>query len=108
MRGLNNVEFRKADLFQLPFPDNHFDLVFENGVIEHFKNYPEALLEMKRVVKKGGKIIVVFPNIYNDLNLATAVLIILFGGAAYLANRYKLQLEGSQKRLPIGISNARS
>ncbi|KKP26900.1 MAG: hypothetical protein UR12_C0035G0004 [candidate division TM6 bacterium GW2011_GWF2_30_66] len=38
--------------------------------------------------------------IYNDLNLATAVLIILFGGSAYLANRYKLQLEGSQKRLP--------
>ena len=64
MRGLSKVEFKKADLFQLPFPDNHFDLVFENGVIEHFKNYPEALLEMKRVVKKGGKIIVNVNNWY--------------------------------------------
>jgi len=64
MRNLKSVEFRKANLFKLPYPDNYFDLVFENGVIEHFKNYPEAFIEMKRVVKKGGKIIANVNNWY--------------------------------------------
>ena len=63
-RKLNNVQFQKADLFHLPFKDNSFDFVFENGVIEHFTNYQEALREMKRVVKNGGKIAINVNNWY--------------------------------------------
>ena len=64
VRDLKNVEFNKADLFKLPYADNSFDLVFENGVVEHFTNYQEALLEMRRVTKQGGKIIVNVNNWY--------------------------------------------
>lgn len=64
LRNLKNVHFQEADLFNLPFPDNHFDLVFENGVIEHLKNYPQAVKEMKRVVKKNGSVIVNVNNWY--------------------------------------------
>ncbi len=62
-----NLCFRKADLFDLPFPDNHFDLVFSEGVIQHFsmEHYPtyiDALTEMVRVLKPGGRLIVSVVN----------------------------------------------
>ncbi len=63
-RKLDNINFQKADLFHLPFKDNSFDFVFENGVIEHFTNYQEALQEMKGVVKDGGKIAINVNNWY--------------------------------------------
>jgi SAM-dependent methyltransferase len=62
-----NVEFKKGDIFNLDYPDDHFDVVFNNGVIEHFpldkpNSYNDALREMIRVLKPGGKIIVDVPN----------------------------------------------
>jgi predicted SAM-dependent methyltransferase len=61
------VSFAQADLFYLPYRDNCFDVVFNDGVIEHFSltdypNYKDALREMVRVAKPGGKIIVDVPN----------------------------------------------
>lgn len=64
LRKLSNVKFIKADLFKLPYKDNSFDLVFENGVIEHLKNYPEAIAEMVRVTRKQGLVAVNVNNWY--------------------------------------------
>ena len=65
--GVNNVEFKKGNLFKLDYPDEYFDVVFNDGVIEHFpleqkNNYNDALTEMLRVLKPGGKIIIDVPN----------------------------------------------
>ncbi len=67
--GAVNLCFQKEDMFSLPFPDRHFDVVFTEGVIEHFKldchpNYKTALREMIRVTKPGGKVLVAVPNWY--------------------------------------------
>jgi len=67
---LSNVSFEIGNLFQMPYPDNYFDVVFNEGVIEHYMlknrpNYTDALKEMLRVTKKGGKIIIAVPNWYN-------------------------------------------
>ncbi|MBU1087862.1 MAG: class I SAM-dependent methyltransferase [Candidatus Omnitrophica bacterium] len=67
--GVDNVEFKKGDIFKLDYPDEYFDVVFNNGVIEHFplgqkNNYNNALAEMLRVLKPGGKIIIDVPNWY--------------------------------------------
>lgn len=64
-----NVAFEMGDLFKIAYPDNHFDVVFNDGVIEHFAleespNYIDALREMKRVTKPGGKVVVCVPNWY--------------------------------------------
>ena len=64
-----NTSFCRGDLFQMPYPDNYFDVVFNDGVIEHFSlnenpNYKDALKEMIRVTKPKGKIIVDVPNWY--------------------------------------------
>ncbi|MCX6685813.1 MAG: class I SAM-dependent methyltransferase [Methanoregula sp.] len=53
-----------ASIFNLPFDDNTFDLVYNSGVIEHFKD-PEnidAIKEMARVTKPSGRVIIIVPN----------------------------------------------
>jgi SAM-dependent methyltransferase len=40
----------------LPFPDNHFDVVWSIFTLEHVPNPEQALREMRRVVKPGGYI----------------------------------------------------
>jgi SAM-dependent methyltransferase len=44
----------KADICDLPFNDNSFDLVFCNHVLEHIANDTKAMQELYRVLKPGG------------------------------------------------------
>jgi ubiquinone/menaquinone biosynthesis C-methylase UbiE len=53
--------------FQLPFADNTFDLVFSEGVIEHFSRQmtDQMVKEHVRVAKPAGLVIVSVPNLLN-------------------------------------------
>ena len=44
----------KADICDLPFKDNEFDVVFCNHVLEHITDDTKAMQELFRVLKKGG------------------------------------------------------
>ena len=44
----------KADICDLPFDDNSFDVVFCNHVLEHISDDTKAMQELFRVLKKGG------------------------------------------------------
>ncbi len=44
----------KADIQNLPFEDNSFDVIFCNHVLEHVANDKKALSELYRVMKPGG------------------------------------------------------
>jgi SAM-dependent methyltransferase len=57
--GYTNVEFARADIFDLPFPDEAFDHVFVCFVLEHLPNPGDALLALMRVLRKGGTITVI-------------------------------------------------
>jgi len=47
---------------KLPFPDQSFDFVFCKSVIEHI-NHPEAvLLEIRRILKKNGRLAILTPD----------------------------------------------
>lgn len=57
--GINNVELKQADIYNLPFKDETFDSVIICFVLEHLKNPVQALKETKRVLKKGGTLIAI-------------------------------------------------
>jgi len=60
-QGLSGV-FVHGDMFDLPFPDNSFDVVGSFGVLEHFsaQEIVQAIREMKRVSKRY--IVTTVPN----------------------------------------------
>jgi protein-L-isoaspartate O-methyltransferase len=57
--GLANVEFRQADIFDLPFGTESFDHVFVCFVLEHLSRPVDALAALDRVLKPGGTITVI-------------------------------------------------
>ncbi len=44
----------KADICELPFEDNSYDIIFCNHVLEHIPDDTKAMQELYRVLKKGG------------------------------------------------------
>src|SRR5205085_5796642 len=57
LRGLP-ATFVHHDAETLPFPDNSFDIVYSNGVIHHTPNTRQVVSEIKRVLRPGGRAIV--------------------------------------------------
>jgi SAM-dependent methyltransferase len=53
-RDLANVRFEVGDVYELPFPNNHFDAAFENNMFMHLKEPLRAMREILRVLKPGG------------------------------------------------------
>ncbi|CAN5152387.1 hypothetical protein BH23BAC2_BH23BAC2_00920 [soil metagenome] len=52
----------EGDAQNLPFPNDHFDLVTCQTVLIHVPQPEKALVEMKRVLKPGGTLLCVEPN----------------------------------------------
>jgi ubiquinone/menaquinone biosynthesis C-methylase UbiE len=50
----SSVEFRVADLMQMEFADNSFDVVHAHQVLQHLSDPVGALREMARVCRPGG------------------------------------------------------
>lgn len=57
-----HIKFTKAMGEELPFEDEEFDTVLCAEVVEHVLNPHLFLKECVRVCKKGGRLIVTFPN----------------------------------------------
>ena len=57
--GLANVEFRKADIFALPFAAESFDHVFVCFVLEHLSRPVDALSILGGLLKPGGSMTVI-------------------------------------------------
>jgi ubiquinone/menaquinone biosynthesis C-methylase UbiE len=55
----NQVTLVQGDAASLPFPDHAFDLVTSRLAIHHFSHPPSIVREMARVVKPGGRVVVV-------------------------------------------------
>jgi SAM-dependent methyltransferase len=51
-----------ADVRWLPFADASFDAIYSMGTVEHFAETQEALGEIRRVLKPGGRAIIGVPN----------------------------------------------
>lgn len=58
-KGLDNVEFRQADILQLPESHERFDHVFVCFVLEHLPDPVAALRSLGRVLRPGGSLTVI-------------------------------------------------
>lgn len=56
------VNFKEASLDRLDFPDEYFDVIVMNQVLEHIPEDEAVLREMHRLLKKGGALILGVPN----------------------------------------------
>lgn len=58
-------EGKVADANKIPYPENYFDLVFSDNVMEHLDNPLLVFNEVLRVLKPGGKFLIKTPNKYH-------------------------------------------
>lgn len=73
------VHIVQGDAFSLPFPDFTFDVVFHQGLLEHFRedDAQRLLSENVRVLRRGGFLLVDVPQRYHIYTVVKHVLIIL-------------------------------
>jgi len=72
-----------ADGLSCPFKDNTFDVVFHQGLLEHFNSPFRLLQENHRVLKKGGLLVVDVPqtlHIYTVIKQLLTLLGLWFAG----------------------------
>ncbi len=58
----SKVKFVRGDAENLPFKDNCFDAAISAGSIEYWPNPLKGIEEMVRVVKSGGKVVILAPR----------------------------------------------
>lgn len=79
-KRLGDGIFLNSEAEKLPFPDEYFDILLCVEVLEHLSNPLQCIVEMKRVLKSGGKIILTTPSIhiaflgYNPLTWIESIL----------------------------------
>ena len=82
LRGLDGV-FVHGDAENMPFEDGRFDVVYSNGVIHHSPHTERIVDEMYRVMRPGGRLIVMvyaenslhyWRNLVRDIGLAAGAL----------------------------------
>jgi SAM-dependent methyltransferase len=53
-RGLSNLQYQVASVYELPFAQGSFDVVFAHQVLQHLREPASAVREMLRVLRPGG------------------------------------------------------
>lgn len=76
LTGDEEVALCCGDAFALPFEDESFDLVFHQGLLEHFRNPRDMIEEHHRVLKKGGHILVDVPQRWHYYTVLKHIFII--------------------------------
>jgi SAM-dependent methyltransferase len=88
---------------QIPFEDNSFDSIVCFEVLEHVFEPEKIILEMYRVLKPGGKIMITTPFIWNEHEIPYD-----YGRYTYFGLKYMFAKNGftiiKQKRIVSGIA----
>lgn len=88
----------------IPFPDNHFDVIFSSNVLEHIPHIFSFQKEMMRILKPKGIAIILLPtgtwrfwtNLTHYIYLFQIGLIFLFQNSN-LSNKNQILIEKSKK-----------
>lgn len=66
----SDIDFRQGDFFEMGYPDNFFDVIYMDSVLEHVLTPLNYLKEINRILKKGGTVYIGVPNedsLFNDV-----------------------------------------
>jgi arsenite methyltransferase len=66
--GVANVEFVESEAERLPFPDESFDVVISNGVIDLIPDKEAVFTELFRVLARGGRMQIADVTIQNPVS----------------------------------------
>jgi len=55
---IGNIDYLQADVTNIPLHPETFDLVVCYSSFPHFHDKPKALAEMKRIMKRGGRLVI--------------------------------------------------
>jgi SAM-dependent methyltransferase len=72
-----DVRLVRGDALASPFADGEFDLVYHQGLLEHFRDPLPLLRENRRVLKAGGMLLVDVPQKYHLYTVVKHTLIAL-------------------------------
>ncbi|MGN0701381.1 MAG: class I SAM-dependent methyltransferase [Oscillospiraceae bacterium] len=94
-QGQNNITFEKRNIFALPDADETYDVVIAGNVLHLLDNPENAVREIFRVVKKGGRLLL--PTfLVKDNALIKAYKLIGFNlSANYTPKTYRKMLENA-------------
>ncbi len=67
----------QADALRMPFRDGALDVVFHQGLLEHFRDPMPLLRENARVTARGGRVIVDVPQAFHPYTAMKQILIAL-------------------------------
>ena len=74
-RGNRNIDAAaRADLAALPFRDATFDVVISSHVAEHLTQPERVFRELARVLKPGGRLLILTPNRWHYVTVSSALL----------------------------------
>ncbi len=71
----DNLKLVRGDAFKAPFPDCTFDLVFHQGLAEHFKDSLPLIKENYRILKHGGHCLCDVPQTVHPYTIIKHILI---------------------------------
>ncbi|MDD3776139.1 MAG: class I SAM-dependent methyltransferase [Actinomycetota bacterium] len=58
-QGIENIDWAVGDMYNLPYPDNSFDVVITRYSFHHLLYPLKGMVEMKRVCKNGGRVSII-------------------------------------------------
>lgn len=80
---LNNVHFLQGNIFAMPIKENSVDVVICSGVLHHTPDPRGGYLELLKLVKPGGKILIGLYNTYARIPLGIRKMIFTGTGNAF-------------------------
>jgi ubiquinone/menaquinone biosynthesis C-methylase UbiE len=101
-------EVKKGSGTQIPWPENSFDIVYSHGVLHHIPDVNSISLEISRVLKPGGRLVIMMYH-KKSLNYYLSILLIRRLGllAIFFLNFLKLYRPNINSVLGGHIANAK-
>jgi SAM-dependent methyltransferase len=74
-----NIKFHEGDIVSASYPENHFDIIYADSVLEHVVDFESFMTEIRRITGHGGLVYFGVPNEESLFNYARKLYYLLTG-----------------------------